>query len=179
LCIGERTTPPPTRPVGPREDGVGQGRQEEGRRTEHPADEAVGGARDLPDGKPADQVAHELVGRQLRQVAAHAVDELDAAGVDGGDAPDQVLAHAVVGERLGEELGEEPHPHALRAQQRREPVVLLLGLRDPDELVEEQRVLVAGGQPAQLEVRPVEDHLPEAADLGRHGQGALAHAPRA
>jgi hypothetical protein len=38
--------------------------------------------------------------------------------------------------------------------------VLLAGALDPQDVVEQQRVLVAGGQALELEVGPVEDDTP-------------------
>ena len=46
-----------------------------------------------------------------------------------------------------------------------EGVVLLARPADPEHVVEEELVLVARGQTPQLEVRPVQDHPAQTADL--------------
>ena len=57
-------------------------------------------------------------------------------------------------------------------------VVLLLGLGHPGQAVEQQRVVVARGQPLQLGARAVQDDDPQRADLGvgaQHGVGHTKH----
>ena len=46
-----------------------------------------------------------------------------------------------------------------------ERVVLLAGALDPDHVVEEQVVLVARGEPLELEARPVHEHRVQDADF--------------
>jgi hypothetical protein len=54
------------------------------------------------------------------------------------------------------------------AQQRRERVVLGLGLLDPHDLVEQQLVDVGRGEALQFQVGAVQQHRAEVPDLGRH-----------
>jgi hypothetical protein len=67
--------------------------------------------------------------------------------------------------RLGQQLPEVVHLHAPAAQRLGEGVVLLPGPARPQHVVEEQLADVPGGEPGQLETRPVHDDLPELADL--------------
>ena len=64
-------------------------------------------------------------------------------------------------------------PRSRRVSAKR--VVLLLGALDPEHVVEEVVVLVGGRQPLQLEVRAVQDRLPQAADLGVDVEGHASH----
>ena len=68
-------------------------------------------------------------------------------------------------ERLGEQLLEVEHLDAAVGERVGERVVLLAGALDPEDVVEQQRVLVAGRQALELEVGPVEDDTPQRADL--------------
>ena len=64
------------------------------------------------------------------------------------------------------------HGDALLAQHLGEAVVLLLGAVHPQHVVEEQAVLVAGGQAQHLRAGAVQDHLAQAADLGVDPEGS-------
>ena len=68
-------------------------------------------------------------------------------------------------ERLGQQIGEQEHLDATRAQQRGERVVLLLSTRHPRHPVEQQSVVVARGQPLKLGPRAVQDDDPQRSDL--------------
>jgi hypothetical protein len=52
------------------------------------------------------------------------------------------------------------------AQDVGEPVVLGARPAHPEHVVEEQRVLVAGGEPFELEIRPVKDDAAQPPGLG-------------
>lgn len=69
-------------------------------------------------------------------------------------------------ERLPQQLPEQMHGHTAVPQHLGEGVVLLLRPLHPEDVVEEQPVLVGGCEPFQLEVGPVHDHLTEPSDLG-------------
>ncbi|GLU49458.1 hypothetical protein Nans01_38090 [Nocardiopsis ansamitocini] len=49
--------------------------------------------------------------------------------------------------------------------------MLLAGPADPQHVVEEQVILVAGGEPLQLQVGTVHDDLAQSSYLGRDGKG--------
>jgi len=56
--------------------------------------------------------------------------------------------------------------HPARGQRAGERVVLGLGPGHPEHVVEEQVGGVVGGQALELQVRAVQYHLPQVADLG-------------
>jgi hypothetical protein len=58
------------------------------------------------------------------------------------------------------------HQDAPFAQRAGEGVVLLLRPAHPQHVVQQQVGGVARGQALELQVRAVQDHLPQAADLG-------------
>ena len=107
------------------------------------------------------------------RVAVEAVEGV-AQGVDGHGAVHPLVEDpvqdvpAAVGllEGASEQVGEQVHGDALVAQHLGEAVVLLLGAVHPQHVVEEQPVLVAGGQAEQLRAGAVQDHLAQASDLG-------------
>ncbi len=66
-----------------------------------------------------------------------------------------------LGQRLGQQIGEQQHLDAARAQQRGERIVLLLRLGHPGQPVEQQRVVVARRQPLQFGAGPVQDDDPQ------------------
>ena len=80
------------------------------------------------------------------QVAAHGVTEPEA----GRDVVDGLLACRRLCQRLDEQLDEVEHLDVAVAQRLRERVVLVLGSADPGDAVEEQAVVVAGGQSLEL-----------------------------
>ena len=67
---------------------------------------------------------------------------------------------------LGEQVAVVVHQDAPFAQRAGEGVVLLLRPAHPENAVEEQVGGVVRGQPLELQVRAVQYHLPQAADLG-------------
>ena len=69
-------------------------------------------------------------------------------------------------ERLGQQLGQQQHLHAAGTQQVDELVVFLLRPRHPGQPVEEQLVVVAWVEAAQLSAGPVQDGYPQRSDLG-------------
>ena len=117
-------------------------------------------------GDPAD----EVVGQR---VEVHRVEAV-AQRVDGQRAVDPLVEDRVEDVRLGvgqlhgraQQVAEEVHGDVAVAQHVGEAVVLLLGAVHPQHVVEQQAVLVAGGEPFELQPRSVQDHLPERPDLG-------------
>ncbi len=85
-------------------------------------------------------------------------------------------------ERLGQQVGQVQHLDAVVAEGLRERVMLVLGASHPWDAVEEQLVVVAGGQPLELRSRAVQQHRAEPPDLGvgaRVGTGrCIGHPPR-
>ncbi len=65
-----------------------------------------------------------------------------------------------------EQVAEEVHGDAAVAQHVGEAVVLLPRAAHPQHVVEEQRVLVAGGEPLQLQIRSVQDDPAQPPGLG-------------
>ncbi len=70
---------------------------------------------------------------------------------------------------------EQQHLDATRSQHRGERVVFLLRLGHPRQPVEQQRVVVARGQPLQFGPGPVQDDGPQPADLGVAAQRGVCH----
>ena len=97
--------------------------------------------------------------------------EAVAQRVDGQRAVDPVVEDRVEHVRrasgsstvVAQQLAEQVHGDAALAQHLGEAVVLLLGALHPQHVVEQQPVLVAGGEPLELQPRPVQDHLARAA----------------
>jgi hypothetical protein len=79
-----------------------------------------------------------------------------------------------------QQIGQQQHLHAARAQRGRERVVLLLCAGEPRDAVEEQLVVVARGEAAELRPRPVQHDRPErvhlAADAVRRVHAAIVPA---
>ncbi len=155
------------------EQVVGQRRQEQvvqAERLDHHGRRLLGVLEQLALGHTADQVAHQGVVVEtgegvVERVGGHRpVDPLVEGGVQ------DVRTRLRNRHRLAQQLVEQVHLDAEVAQRLREPVVLLLGALHPQHVVEEVRVLVRGGEPLQLEVRPVQDRLAQQADLRVHVQ---------
>ena len=81
-------------------------------------------------------------------------------------------AHRVVAQHVGQQALEVEHLDAAIGERVRERVVLLAGAADPEDVVEQQRVLVVRREPLELEVGAVQDHAPQHPDLGAHVQAA-------
>ena len=119
------------------------------------------------DGQAADQMPRERVRRQLAEGLPDRLDEAD---------PDDVLRRDEVGqplpgvlaraERLAQQVLDVEDLDAPLAHPGDELVVLPLGPLDPQDVVEQQLVVVARRQPLQAEVRAMDDDLAELADLG-------------
>ena len=69
------------------------------------------------------------------------------------------------GQRLAQQVLDVQDLDAALAHPRDELVVLPLGPLDPQDVVEQELVVVARGQPLEAEVRPMDDDLAELADL--------------
>lgn len=67
---------------------------------------------------------------------------------------------------LGEQVAEEMYGDTAVAQYVGEPVVLGARPAHPQHVVEEKCVLVAGGEPFELEIRPVKDDAAQPPGLG-------------
>ena len=130
----------PLQALGPQRPQVG---------LEHPADQVLGEPRPV---KVVEQLAERADQRRAEELGgAHPVEhERPALG--------QL-------QRLGEQLPEVVHAHALVAKGLGEHVVLFLGLLRPQDVVEEQAADVLRGEPGQLKARPVHDGLPQLAHL--------------
>ena len=64
------------------------------------------------------------------------------------------------GQRLGQEGLQQEHFHAVLLHPRDELVVLVLSALHPQNVVEQQVVVVARCQPLEAELRTVDHHLP-------------------
>ena len=101
-----------------------------------------------------------------REHRADLVDQGQPDGVLRGDQLDQPLPALVAGgERLGEQVLEQEDLDAALAHPRHELVVLVLRALDPQHVVEQQVVVVGRRQPLQAELRAVDHHLAQLADL--------------
>ena len=108
----------------------------------------------------------EHVGRVAAEQLAHRVDQGETDGVLRDDQLDQPLPRGLARrQRLGQQFVEEEHLHAAAAHLRHEPVVFELGPLDPQHVVEEERVVTRRGQSLQAQVRAVDHHLAQFADL--------------
>jgi hypothetical protein len=81
---------------------------------------------------------------------------------DGGNA---LMSGRWFAQRLGQQVGQVEHLDSVVAKRLGERVVLLLRTADPWDAVEQQLVVVAGGEPLQLRSRPMEQDGPEPTDL--------------
>jgi len=81
------------------------------------------------------------------------------------DPVEDVLAGHRVDDRLAQQRAEQVDGDAAFPQRLGEGVVLLFGAFDPQHVVEQELVLVGWGEPFQLQVRPVHDHLAQDPDL--------------
>lgn len=70
------------------------------------------------------------------------------------------------GHGLGEQVAEEVDGDPTVAQHVGEPVVFRARPAHPQHVVEEERVLVAGGEPFELEIGPVQDDAAQPPGLG-------------
>ena len=122
--------------------------------------------RQLVVGDAADQPLGELSARQraepLARPRGRGVGPSDR--LVGRALEDQVAGRRDV-ERLAEQLVQVEHLDAALDKCVRERVVLLPGAPHPEHVVEQQLVLVPRRKPLQLQVRPVENHPAQAADL--------------
>lgn len=138
--------------------------------------ELGGGERQFVEG----HACHQQVGQRRRFECAQVRRKLlsqwntESAGVDGGGYA--VHPRRTGGQRLGQEIAQQQHLHPAGGEQRRERVVLLLGLGDPGQSVEQQGVVVARGESLQLRAGTVQDHRPQPADLRIGSQRYRFHA---
>jgi hypothetical protein len=148
-----------------REQVVRQRRQDEAVERRHLRAERGARERQLVVGDAADQPIGQLDRRYGGQPLGDGRPEVGPE-IDGGErARDHVVADRGLRERLGQQLLEVEDLDAAVGQRIGERVVLLAGALDPQDVVEQQRVLVARGQALELEVGPVEDDTPQRADL--------------
>ena len=121
---------------------------------------------DSRDGQAADEVARERVGRERRQAGLDVLDEARSDdGLRGHERDDPAASLLAGGQRLAQQVLDVEDLDAALAHPRDELVVLPLGALDPQDVVEQQLVVVARGQPLEAEVRPMDDDLAELADL--------------
>lgn len=155
-----------------REEVVGQWGEREGVGVERVPDQAVrGGERQVALEHAADQVAGEGLAVQLGAARAHRIQQGGADTRAGDDPVQEPVTGLRDVEGLGQQVGEVVHTGSVVAQDLGEGVVLLAGPLGPEDVVEEQGVDVARGQPGEFEAGAVQDHLAEAADLGVDVEG--------
>ena len=114
---------------------------------------------------PAISTLGELVRRQRGQVLAERGRERRPDRLRPQRAAEQLRARLVDREHLGQQLVEVEHLDVVLAQRRGEAVVLLLRALEPRHAVEQQVVVVARREPAQLGARAVQHHRAQPADL--------------
>ena len=121
----------------------------------------------LGDGQAPDQVARQQLGAEAGQPL---VDGLREARPDDHRRPDEVdeAAPRVLArrQRLREEVLDVVDLDAALAHPRHELVVLPLRALDPQDVVEQQLVVVLGREALEAQVGPVDDDPPQLADLG-------------
>jgi len=115
---------------------------------------------DLPFGDAADEELGQALGVEVLQRAAQRVHGERAVQARVEDTVHDVAACLADRQRLGQQIAVVVHLDAPLAQHAGKDVVLGLGLRYPQHVIEEQVGRVLGGEPLQFEPRPVQDHLP-------------------
>ena len=115
------------------------------------------------------RIQRSQIGRKLLRQRQSQPSRIDRRG-------DPVHARrATVRKRLGQQIRQQQHLDAARFQHRGERIVFLLRLGDPWQAVEQQRVVVARGEPLQFGPGPVQDDSPQPADLGVAAQRNVCH----
>jgi hypothetical protein len=125
----------------------------------------------LPFGHAADQVLGQLCRVERLEAAVQAVHRHRPVDTFVEGLLEDVLLGLGDRHRLPEQLVQQLHLDVEVAQGLGEGVVLLLGVLDPQDVVEEVLVVVRGRQPLQLHVRPVQDRLSQASNLRIDVQG--------
>jgi hypothetical protein len=154
------------------EQMIGQRREHEPVERRHLRGERVGPERQLAVGDATDQPLRELLTGERAEPFADLRSEVrPERGSRQG-----LLEHRLVGiaelERLAKQLVQVEDFDAAFDQGVRERVVLLAGTPYPQDVVEQQLVLVGRGEP-KLEVGPVNDHATQCSDLGANVQAGL------
>jgi hypothetical protein len=114
---------------------------------------------------PADQVLGQPRPVQVREQLAERAGQRRAQDLLGAHPVQHELPAVGHLQRLGQQLREVVHLHVLVAKDLGEHVVFFLGLGRPQHIVEQQVPDVLRGEPGQLQARPVDDGLPQLADL--------------
>src|SRR5919106_1350481 len=115
---------------------------------------------------------------QALEVAAQNVPERVTVPRVGQDGLDALRARGLVFEGAGQQVGEVENLDVMVAQRLREGVVLVLGSADPRDAVEEEFVVVPGGEPLQLGSGAMQQDCAKPADLGvGAAQDHLGHEP--
>ena len=116
----------------------------------------------LLHGQATDQVLGEHIGRQPPQLVPDRIDEGDADGVLGHRHLDEPLATLVAGGKSSrQQVAEQKDLDAMGAHLFDELVVLVLRPLHPENVVEEQLVVIGRGEPLQAQLGSVNHHLPQ------------------
>jgi hypothetical protein len=121
---------------------------------------------DLPFGDPAGQVPGQLSRAQPVHRGAQGSGGQRAVPARVEQPVQDVVAGLRDVQGLGQQVAVVVDQHAPGAQRAGERVVLGLGPAHPQHVVEQQVGDVVGSQPLELQIGAVQDHLPQAADLG-------------
>ena len=116
-----------------------------------------------------------LAGLQLAQIRREVLSQMRAQSPAVHGRGDALHAGRSTGQCLGQQLGQQQYFNSAGTQQCGEGVVLLLRPGHPGQPVEEQRVVVAGGEPLQLGAGPVQDDRTQRADFGVNAKTGLGH----
>jgi hypothetical protein len=108
---------------------------------------------------PADQVLSQPRTIEVAEQLAERADERRAQELGGAQPVQHERAALGQLQRLGQQLLEVVHLHALVAKDLGEHVVLFLGLARPQHVVEQKAADVLRGEPGQFQARPVNDGL--------------------
>ena len=141
------------------------------RRPSQPAEVEAG----LGDGEATDEVARQLVGRAWPAGSARTVSTRPMPTVYScaTSSMSRMRASSLGGQRLAEQVLDVEDLDAALAHAGDELVVLPLGPLDPQDVVEQELVVVARGQALEAQVGPVDDDLPQLADLGVDAERTL------
>ena len=114
----------------------------------------------------ADQRLGEVAGGEAVEVAPDLVDQAEAHLVRHDLVVEDPLLRLGDRDRLGQQIVHLDHVDAAVAHLLDEVEVIALGVLDPEHVVEQQRVAVAGRQPLVRPPRRADHHLAQLADLG-------------
>ena len=152
---------------------VGQRRQEQVvvvHGGQHQGIRARGALQQLGLGNAGDEELGQVGSGQPLSQGPHRLSGNGAVGVLVDDPVQDVVPGLGHLKSLGQEVAEVEHLDVAIGQHARKLIVLLLGPLEPQDVVEQEVVLVLWSEPEHLTARPVQDDLPKPPDFGTHGK---------